>query len=104
MKKKDIILILSLAIIFCLLILMNSLRKDGQTVEITADGESYGTYLLKKDSEIDIMGTNTLIIKDNEAYMKSADCPDKLCVKSRAIKKKGEQIICLPNKVIISIR
>lgn len=104
MKKKDIILILSLLVIFCLIFLLNFLRKDGQIVEITVNGNVYGNFPIEENSEIDIEGSNTLIIKDGEAYMKSADCPDKLCVKSRPIKKKGEQIICLPNRVIVSVR
>ena len=35
--------------------------------------------------------------------MKSADCPDQICVHQRAISKNGESIICLPNKVVVSI-
>ena len=35
--------------------------------------------------------------------MTSADCPDHLCVKQKAISKEGESIICLPNKVIVEV-
>lgn len=36
--------------------------------------------------------------------MTSADCPDHLCVKKKAISKEGESIICLPNKVVVTVK
>ena len=36
--------------------------------------------------------------------MEEADCPDLLCVHQKAISKEGESIICLPNKVVVTIR
>jgi len=32
-----------------------------------------------------------------------ADCPDRLCVKQRAISKQGETIVCLPHRLIVKI-
>ena len=50
-----------------------------------------------------IQDSNVLMIKDGRAQMKSADCPDQICVRQKAISKEGESIICLPNKVVVSI-
>ena len=36
--------------------------------------------------------------------MIEADCPDRLCVKQKAICKNGETIVCLPHKVVVEIR
>ena len=59
---------------------------------------------LEKDGEYPILdGKNVLIIEDGAAFMKSADCPDKLCVHQGKIKLSGERITCLPNKVMIEI-
>ena len=33
--------------------------------------------------------------------MISAECPDHLCIKQKAINEKGGTIVCLPNKVVI---
>ena len=35
--------------------------------------------------------------------MKEAGRPDKLCVKQGEISKAGESIICLPNRIIVSV-
>ena len=47
--------------------------------------------------------TNILLIKDNCANMIEANCPDKLCVNQKAISKEKETIVCLPNKVVVTV-
>ena len=46
---------------------------------------------------------NILKIKNNAADMISASCPDKICVKTKAISKAYESIVCLPHCLTISI-
>ena len=70
---------------------------------ITKDGEITGSYALNEDMIINIGETNVCEIKDGHAYMKSADCPDQSCVRSHPISDTGENIVCLPNKVILKI-
>lgn len=104
MKKNDLILIVSVILIsLSAFFILKFTKSDGETVTVSVDGSIYGTYDLNKDDIIDINGTNTLVIEDNKAYMKDAHCPDKLCVKQKAISKDGESIICLPNKVIVTV-
>lgn len=50
------------------------------------------------------VGECILIIKDGEAYMQEADCPNQICVHHSPVLHKGETIVCLPNRVIIEIR
>ena len=68
-----------------------------------------GCVSVSKDDSIEIKNgdgdvTNTLVIKGGVADMTSADCPDHLCVKKKAISKEGESIICLPNKVVVTVK
>jgi hypothetical protein len=35
--------------------------------------------------------------------MIEADCPDKLCMHQNAISLAGENIVCLPNKVVCTV-
>ena len=44
-----------------------------------------------------------MLFRSSTADMTEADCPDKLCVNQRAVSKNGESIICLPNKVIVTV-
>ena len=36
-------------------------------------------------------------------HMEEATCPDKLCIKQKTISKDNESIICLPNKVAVTV-
>ena len=81
---------------------------EGTSVQIVVDGEVYAEYPLEQDREIQIdydksEGFNVLIIENGEAVVKEADCPDKLCVKQKAVSKNGESIVCLPHKLVITI-
>lgn len=105
MKKKDVWLIGVAALLFLSVLMFNFLlQNEGSKIIVTCDGELFGEYSVNNNAEVEIMGKNVLVIKDGEAYMKWADCPDGLCVKSGKIKSEGEDIICLPNRVIVSVR
>lgn len=105
--KNDIIFIAALLLIVavmgaCLLLF----RKEGSTVKVTVDGQLYATYPLEQDRVVEIKtenGYNILVIENGEAYVKEASCPDGICSSHRPIKHSGASIICLPNKVVVSI-
>ena len=103
MKKKELIFtggILVLA--FVMWVGMSFVNKGSHgTICITVDGKEYGTYSLAKNQTIKINDTNVCEIKDGQARMISAECPDHLCMKQKAIDEKGGTIVCLPNKVVI---
>ena len=105
MKKNDLILAAVVILAAAILLIFQFLRQNGgkHYVEIAVDGEVVGTYDLTEDQTVDIGNTNRLVIKDGEARMEWADCPDQICVDHRAISKNGESIICLPNQVVISV-
>lgn len=103
MKKKELIFIGGILILALALWGGMSFTNSGKhgSVRITVDGEEYGTYSLAKDQIIKINDTNVCEIKDGQARMISAECPDHLCMKQKAIDEKGGTIVCLPNKVVI---
>ncbi len=104
MKKYDWILF---GILFCaagLLFLWYFLQpRQGDTVIIRQNGEVYCQVDLYTDRVIDVNGTNTVVIQNGEAYMESADCPDQLCVHQGRISDSRKEIICLPNRVTVSV-
>ncbi len=105
MKKNDFILLGIILIVAALGFGVYAFfsQKDVGMVTVTVDGTVYGTYSLKKEQEIKIQDTNILIIKEGQADMIEADCPDQVCVKHKAISKNRESIICLPNKVVVEV-
>ena len=80
----------------------------GPSAEVSVDSHITGPYPLSEDLDIIIDGwqggTNRLIIKDGEAFVREADCPDKICVKQGHIKNPGEVIVCMPHRVVVTIK
>ena len=107
-RKKhiaDIILIASLILISAIAItVLLTTRQSGTRVVVELDGKEIAEYSLSKDGEYTLNGgTNTLIIKDNKAYVTNSHCPDKTCEKTGKISYVGESITCLPNKLSVRI-
>ena len=103
MKKIELTFIIGIIVFAMLLWGGMYLFRQGHygSVTITVDGQEYGTYSLAKDQIISIGDTNVCEIKNGQARMIEADCPDHLCLKQRAIDSTGGTIVCLPNKVVI---
>ena len=101
----DVILILSLLVVGLSVFLIVTLTRDsGADVIVTVDGEEVARYSLSRDGEFNVNGgTNVVVIKDGEVFVKSASCPDRLCVYQGKKSKSGERIICLPNRVEIRV-
>ena len=62
------------------------LEEEGSTPIVSADG-----------------GVNTIRIGDGKVRVESADCPGQDCVKQGTISQPGEEIICLPHRLVIRI-
>lgn len=76
-------------------------------LEITIDGKLYGNFPLNKDMEMTIknsFGSNTVVIEQGRAYVREADCPDKICVGMPEISREGEMICCLPHRLFLAVR
>ena len=108
--KRDIALLI---ILFAVLILIFAgfklmHQETGAEVVIQVDGTEYGRYPLDQNAEIPVTDpdgneTNLLVIKNGKADMTEANCPDQLCVNQKAISHQGETIVCLPNKIVVSV-
>ena len=106
--KNDCIFIGFLAL-FCIavcILVYKGGAVTGSYVTITVDGKEYGTYSLLEDQTITIGEgdhINVIDIKGGKAYMTSASCPDQLCVNQNEIRYDKQSIICLPNKVVVTV-
>ena len=109
LKKRDLILLAALlstaGIIALILYAAGLTRGAADTIEITIDGASYGTYSLMENQEIPIetdAGYNLVIIENGAAHMEEADCPDGYCMDQGTISQNGQTIVCLPHKVVVT--
>lgn len=108
-KRNDIWLFLAivLAALFLFLWQRAAFSVKGAVAVVSRDGETIGSYPLDGEEQIVFTGSggerNVLTIRDGEAYMEEADCPDRLCVKQGPVGKNGESIICLPHKLAVQI-
>lgn len=113
-KKMDIVIIVLLLIISFTphLIFFKTSQKSSKNnyAIIQVDGKIHKKIDLskvKKSEKVNLNlpnGKNTLLIKNNNIQMDSANCNDALCVKQGNISKVGQTIICLPHKLIIEIK
>lgn len=106
--KADLILILAaVSVAVSGIVLFQFFGEKGETVVVTDNGVAVAEYPLSKDLETVIKsengGENVLVIKNGEAEIISASCPDKICCEHRPVKREGESIICLPNKIVVSV-
>ena len=109
-KKKyqnDILLVAVILILTAIVFaIFKSNLKDGAFVKVSIDGKASYSYNLSEDITVPIItgsNKNVLVIKNGEAYIEAATCPDKICVAHRKISKNGETIVCLPHRVVVEI-
>lgn len=78
-------------------------------VVITSGGRLFATYPLSEDREIRVPSPegdddyNIVLVKSGDVSVEEASCKNKVCIRHGAISKSGESIICLPNRLIVSI-
>lgn len=107
-KQDDIWLIAgAIAVAVLLFALLWLFAGRGTAVAVTVDGKPYATYPLSQNTEVRITGADggscTLVIANGQASVISATCPDGICVRHRAVSRGGETIVCLPNRVAVTV-
>lgn len=106
-KKRDIVLAAVLLIlgITGVLIVKYGL-KSGNTADVYIDDKLVQTIDMSVDDEYTFQtdkGSNTVEVRNGAVSMKSADCPDKVCVRMGTKNRNGETITCLPHKLVIVV-
>ena len=77
------------------------MRPYADAVLVKKNGQRISKHSLSEDNEYILNGgSNILVVKNGKAYMKEANCPDKLCIHQSKISRTGERIVCLPNRLM----
>ncbi len=104
MKKGDLVIVGAVIIAFILsTVLLISFAMQGNRVVIKQNNEIIYDNSIDINETVDT-GTNRVVIKDGIVYVDSASCKNQVCVNTGKISKKGESIVCLPNRVIVEIK
>lgn len=103
--RLDILLILFFLLLSAAMFAFMHFRKqEGGWAVITVNSREVARYSLLQDGRYVLNnGTNTLVIEDRAAWMEDALCPDHICVDMGKIRYSGQSIVCLPNRVVVSI-
>ena len=109
MTNRIWIVVFSFVALLCLGIwlFISNVSSPSKVVGIYKDGslvEKIDLNSVTGEREITLsgdFGDNVILVSNGRIEMKSADCPDKLCVNHGELKSSSTPIVCLPNKVVI---
>ena len=71
-------------------------RAGGSVSRIALDDE--GRHTVKGP-----LGEASIVIRDGQAWLENAPCPLKICEGMGPVKKAGDVIICIPNRIYIRV-
>ncbi len=103
--RVDIIVISALVLLSLTLLFISIFtRESGAYVTVEIDGKETARYSLSVNGTYTLNGgTNILTIEDGTASLTYSSCPDHLCEDKGKIRYVGERIICLPNRVTVTV-
>ena len=106
LKRNDILLILGLLLAAGLMWFFFRPGEAGAAAVIMQNGKEIRRIDLTTDQELTIAaenGYNTLLVENGTISVSDADCGDHTCIHTGRISREGEQIVCLPHKLVIEI-
>lgn len=104
--KGDILLIVFLGILIVLLFVPSFTgTQEKLTAEFFYEGElTHSISLSEAEKEEITVGNCVLLLEKDGVSFVSSTCHDKLCVKRGKLKRKGDTMACVPEKVVAVIK
>ena len=107
--KNDILLICALLLLALAVYgALRLTREKGGEVIVTVDGRLAATIPLSVEATLPVgegQGfSNVIEVSGGRVRVSDADCPDRLCVRQGWIRFGGESIVCLPHKLVVTVR
>lgn len=110
MKKGDYVVILFIVLLAVSVfgITHRKIENNGKLYAvIKVDGKEIARYEMGVKKEIHHIdskyGHNEIEIYDNSVKISESNCRDKICIHMGSINRQGQSIICLPNRLIVTI-
>ena len=98
---------------FCTMLIPLSWMPDGQSstaatsITVMVNDEQEGAYPLYRDNDIKVTNgsANAIIeIRDGKVRIASSSCRSKQCILSGWHEYGGDHIVCLPNRIVVSLQ
>ena len=104
-RRADLIVIASLLLLALILwLVLGAFRTEGGVVVVCVDGVETERHALTEEGVYPLNGgSNILVISEGQAWLSEANCPDLLCVKQGKIHYTGQSMICLPNRLSVTV-
>ncbi len=111
MLRRDLLLLAACLLAGCIAaLIIRTMTSAGGYIEVRIEHPGSETetnvYPLSVDRDVTIRqgdDFNVVHIADGQACISEANCPDLICVHTRAISHIGEAVICLPHGVIVTV-
>lgn len=105
LKKWEIAILGVLVLALCL---WGFWPKSGGTwVCVQVDGEMVLEKSLAQSGSYPVQGYGgfslNLVLEKGQVHVENSTCPDLICENHAPISKAGEQIVCLPGRIVISV-
>lgn len=105
LKKWELAALLILAAGLCLWTFWP--KTAGNTALVTVDGNQVAELPLGEDTALEIDGYGdfslTVVVEKGKCYVEDSTCPDLICQNHVPISGSGEEIVCLPGRVVVEI-
>jgi hypothetical protein len=101
---QDVSLIIAVAVLGVFLMLY-TVGENGGYFTLSLDGDET-TYSLSENKELTVSSAGynyTITVQDGAVSVSEADCPDKVCVKTGAISRTGQTVVCIPGRLILTV-
>ncbi|MBE6861518.1 MAG: NusG domain II-containing protein [Ruminococcus sp.] len=104
-SRCEAIIIGGAAILALLGIIFPKLFQKGEAYAVIECGGVHCEIPLDKDCTRTIEGVNGIFeVKDGKIRITQAECPDKICEKTGFIGTVGQSIICVPEKITVTVK
>jgi len=108
LTRADKILILAVAMgTFGLFFYQRGQAESGAEVVVQVDGVECGVYPLDRSQILRFagpLGVSEVEIGGRTARVVTSPCPHQLCVRQGRVRRRGEVIVCVPNRLVLKLR
>lgn len=108
-ERNDLLIIMAVSAITIILLIPHFTGRDALKADISVDGNIIKTVNLNEvngfyEFKTDTSPAVTVTAEKGRIRVSGAECPDKLCVNCGWLDSDGDMAVCLPAKVVVSVK